>query len=349
MFACKDWSAGEFVVLGTILKDQRRNMQNTVTIGIDIGGTKTAIGLVDTHGACLFEESFSTRAQESFDLFDARLAEKVNALLARFVHEYRLIGIGVAAPNANYFRGTIEAPSNFIWGRVEIVKLLSARFGVPVAITNDAKAAALGEMMYGEAKGMRDFMVVTLGTGLGSGIVVNGELLYGHDGHAGELGHTIIEPEGRACGCGRRGCLEMYVSSRGLCRTAFSLLSRRRTDSKLRDISFNELTAKRVYEAAVAGDALAQEAFAYTGKILGCALANAAAYFSPQAIIIFGGLANAGDLLLTPTQKNFEANLLNVYQGKIKIVLSGARKGSVAVLGASVLIQRELEKMHKSQ
>lgn len=319
-------------------------MLKLVTLGIDIGGTKTALGLIDDLGNCLGDDTFPTCAQDDFNHFIANLSERVKKLVVRFSHECQLAGIGVAAPNANYFHGTIETPSNFKWGRVEIVRLLHQQFHVPVAITNDAKAAALGEMIYGEAKGMRDFMVVTLGTGLGSGIVVNGELLYGHDGHAGELGHTIIEPRGRQCGCGREGCLEMYVSSRGLCRTVFEFLSNRRDDSKLRQISFSELTAKKVYEAAIAGDSLALDAFEYTGKILGCALANAAAYFSPQAIIIFGGLANAGALLLAPTQKNFEANLLNVYRGKIKIVLSGTPKGSAAVLGASVLIQKEMRR-----
>lgn len=316
----------------------------SATVGIDIGGTKTAVGLIDDLGNSLSEDTFPTCAQEDFNRFFGNLSEMIEKLVARSSHECKLAGIGVAAPNANYFLGTIETPSNFTWGRVEIVKLLHKEFQVPVAITNDAKAAALGELIYGEAKGMRDFMVVTLGTGLGSGIVVNGELLYGHDGHAGELGHTIIEPRGRQCGCGREGCLEMYVSSRGLCRTVFEFLSSRRDDSKLRQLSFSELTAKKVYEAAIAGDALALDAFEYTGKILGGALANAAAYFSPEAIIIFGGLANAGDLLLAPTRKNFEANLLNVYKGKIKIFLSGTPKGSAAVLGASVLIQKELEK-----
>jgi len=322
------------------------SMKKKVALGIDIGGTNTAFGLADEQGRCLNDESFPTWAHQSFARFFERVAEKIDAMLARIPQEYELIGIGVAAPAGNYYQGTIDAPSNFCWGKVELVRLMTEHYHLPIAITNDANAAALGEMMYGQAKHMQNFIVVTLGTGLGSGIVVNGDLIYGHDGLAGELGHTLVEPDGRECGCGRHGCLEMYVSSRGICRTVFELLAQRLDDSELRQISFNELTAEKVYEAAQRDDALARAAFEYTGRILGRALADAVACFGPAIIIIFGGLARAGPLLFEPAQRSFENNLLHVYKGKIKIVPSSVPKCNIAVLGACALIQKEIEKMN---
>lgn len=323
----------------------RKLMKKKVTLGIDIGGTNTALGLVDARGNCLHEESFPTSAQESFSLFFSRLSEKIDAIIERFSQEYVLQGIGAAAPAGNYYRGTIEAPSNFKWGKVEFVSILKSHYHMPVAVTNDAKAAALGEMMYGAAKGMQDFVVVTLGTGVGSGIVVNAHLIYGHDGLAGELGHTTVEPGGRQCSCGRSGCLETYASSRGICRTVFELLAQRIDESELRQISFNELTAERIYEAALRHDRLALEAFEYTARMLGRALADATAYFSPEAIIIFGGLAKAGDLLFEPTRRHFEHNLLDMFKGKVKILPSSVPNCNPAVLGASVLIQQEIDEM----
>ena len=266
-------------------------------------------------------------------------------MLEAFGREHVLEGIGAAAPAANYFHGTIESPSNFEWGRVEFVRILQERYRVPIAITNDAKAAALGEMVFGEARGMQDFIVITLGTGLGSGIVVNGELIYGHDGLAGELGHTIVEPRDRQCNCGRRGCLETYASSPGICRTVFELLAHRLDDSELRGIAFNDLTAEKIYQAATRNDVLALAAFEYTGEILGRALADATACFSPEAIILFGGLAKAGAFLFEPTRRHFEENLLDIYKGKVKIVPSHAAVCNTAVLGACVLVRKEIEKL----
>jgi glucokinase len=318
-------------------------MKKRVALGIDIGGTNTAFGLVDSDGTCLHEESFATLAHEPFSFFLARLSEKINGIGERLADECVVEGIGAAAPTGNYYRGTIEAPSNFKWGKVDFVSIMKAHYNLPVAITNDAKAAALGEMRYGAAKEMQNFIVVTLGTGVGSGIVVNGHLIYGHDGLAGELGHTISEPGGRQCSCGRYGCLETYVSSRGICRTVFELLARRNDDSELRQISFAELTAKKIYEAAVRRDPLALAAFEYTGRILGRTLADTVAYFSPEAIIIFGGLAKAGDLLFKPTRRHFEENLLEIYKGKVKIIPSQKLSCNMAVLGASVLIRKEIE------
>lgn len=321
-------------------------MKQKFTLGIDIGGTNTVLGMVDGQGQCVHEEIFPTWAHESFPQFFVRLSEKINTLQARFAEDYEMIGIGAAAPAGNYLRGAIQAPCNFNWGEVEFVRLMQERYHLPVAITNDANAAALGEMIYGEARGRQNFIVVTLGTGLGSGIVVNGHLVYGHDGLAGELGHTTIEPGGRQCSCGRCGCLETYVSSRGICRTVFALLAQRLDESELRQISFNELTAEKVYEAARRDDVLAHAAFEYTGQILGRALANAAAYFSPEAIILFGGLAKAGPLLFEPTQRHFDDNLLHVYKDKIKIIPSSGLKCNIAVLGACALVQKEIEKMN---
>ncbi len=322
-------------------------MKKKVALGIDIGGTNTALGLVDSSGRFVYEETFATCAHESFALFRSRLSEKIHALCERFAGDYVLTGIGAAAPTGNYYRGTIESPSNFKWGNVEFVSLMQEHYDLPIVITNDANAAALGEMRYGEARSMHNFMVVTLGTGVGSGIVVNGDLVYGHDGLAGELGHTIVEPQGRQCACGRRGCLEAYASARGICRTVFELLSMHTDDSEFRYISFNALSAEMIYQFALRGDHLALAAFEYTGRILGRALADAAAYFSPQAIIIFGGLAQAGNFLLDPVRRHFDENLLNVYKGKVQILPSQKNKGNLAVLGASVLVQKELEKMGK--
>jgi glucokinase len=292
----------------------------------------------------LHEESFPTLGYDSFASFFSRLSERIAAIAERFSKEYELAGIGAAAPTANYARGTIEAPSNLKWGTVEFVNIMRNHYNLPVAITNDAKAAALGEMEYGEARGMQNFIMVTLGTGVGSGIVVNGELIYGHDGLAGEFGHTIIQQEGRQCNCDRLGCLETYVSSRGIVRTVFELLAQRMADSVLREISYSQLTAEKVYQLALAGDSIALEAFENTGKLLGRALADMAAYFSPEAIVIAGGLAKAGELLFKPTRRHFEENLLEIFKGKIKILPSNVRNGSAAVLGASLLIRKEIEK-----
>lgn len=323
-------------------------MKKKVALGIDIGGTNTALGLADEQGQSFEDESFPTWAHQPFARFFERLAEKIDTILASLPPEYEVIGIGVAAPAGNYFQGTIDAPSNFNWGKVEVVRWMTEYYQLPVAVTNDANAAALGEMRYGQAQCMQNFIVVTLGTGLGSGIVVNGSLIYGHGGLAGELGHTIIKPGGRQCGCGRQGCLEMYVSSRGICRTVFELLAQRLDDSELRQISFNELTAEKVYAAAQRDDALARAAFEYTGRILGRALADAVACLGPEVIILFGGLAKAGPLLFEPVRQHFEDNLLHVYKGKVKIIPASVPKCSIAVLGACALIQKELEKINRA-
>ncbi len=316
---------------------------NDVAIGIDIGGTNTAIGVVNREGICLADTSITTGAYEDVKDFVRALHERIQVLLQKLGMQNELKGIGIGAPNGNYYNGTIEFAPNLRWrGVIRMVDLVKQHYDTLVVLTNDANAAAIGEMMYGGAKGMRDFIVITLGTGLGSGIVVNGELVYGHDGFAGEIGHTIVDPNGRQCGCGRRGCLETYASASGIKRTVFELLADSNTASELRAVNFNDLTAAMLTEAATRGDKLALEAFERTGKILGLKLADAVAHTSPEAIFLFGGLAHAGEFIFEPTQRHMEANMLNIYKNKVKLLPSGL-KNNVAVLGASALVWKELK------
>ncbi len=313
-----------------------------VTLGIDIGGTNTKFGLVNESGEIKIHDTLPTNAMDPAEDLFKRLFDKFDTLFNPVKNEYELVGIGIGAPNANYYRGTVESPPNLNWGVVDIKNLVKKYHDLPVAVTNDANAAALGEMMFGTAKGMKNFIQITLGTGLGSGIVVDGNLLYGYSGFAGEMGHVISIREGRKCGCGRRGCLETYVSAPGLRRSLYELLADSNEPSVLREKSFNDIDSRAIYDAAMTGDKIAQSAFKFTGKILGEAMADAVAYLSPEAIILFGGLANAGDLLLNPVKKHFENNLLSFYKGKIKILSSGLPEGHAAVLGASALIWHEL-------
>jgi glucokinase len=249
-------------------------------------------------------------------------------------------GIGVGAPNGNYYTGTIEYAPNLPWkGIIPLAKLIEVKFNLPVTLTNDANAAAIGEMMYGAAKGMKDFIMITLGTGVGSGIVANGKLIYGHDGFAGELGHTIIIPDGRLHpGTGKRGPLESYASATGVRFTALEMLEQSSEDSLLRSVDKETLDSKDVYEAAIQGDKLALEIFEFTGRILGLALANAVMFSSPEAIILFGGLTKAGDFILKPTRDHMEANLIQVFQNKVKILISHLKESDAAILGASALV-----------
>lgn len=314
-----------------------------VTLGIDIGGTSTAYGLVNKSGEILLQKSVLTNAMDPAEDLFKRLFEEFNSEFDKHENEFELVGIGIGAPNANYYRGTVESPPNLNWGVVDLKSLLKKYYDLPSAITNDANAAALGELKFGTAKGMKNFIQITLGTGLGSGIVVDGNMLYGYSGFAGEMGHVISIRDGRKCGCGRRGCLETYVSAPGLKRTLLELLADSNENSVLREKSINEIDSKSIYNAAVAGDKIAQNAFKFTGRILGEAMADAVAYLSPEAIILFGGLAQSGDLLLNPVTKHFENNLLSFYKGKIKILASGLPEGDAAVLGASALIWHELK------
>ena len=251
----------------------------------------------------------------------------------------RIKGIGIGAPNGNYYSGTIEFAPNLPWkGVIPLAAMFEERLGIPTALTNDANAAGIGEMTYGAARGMKDFIMITLGTGVGSGIVINGQMVYGHDGFAGELGHTIIRREnGRLCGCGRHGCLETYCSATGVARSAREFLTKSTEPSLLRDIPAENITSKDVYDAAVKGDKIAQDIFEFTGTILGEALADFIAFSSPEAIVLFGGLAKAGDYIFKPIQKAIDDNVLNIYKGKTKLLASELKDSDAAVLGASAL------------
>ncbi|MBE0643343.1 MAG: ROK family protein [Bacteroidetes bacterium] len=316
-----------------------------VMAGIDIGGTNTVFGLVDREGNILAEGHMSTAVYDEVEDYLEALAAHVLALVASADPPVALQGVGVGGPNGHYFSGTIEDAPNLPWkGTLEVADLLSEHTGVPVVLTNDANAAAMGEMLYGAAEGMKDFVVVTLGTGLGSGYVVDGKVMYGWSGFAGELGHVIVKENGRLCGCGRRGCLETYVSAPGLVRTVMEMLGDAPRGSSLRGIPMSEMTARNVTEAAQAGDAVARDAFSSTGHILGLALANTIAITSPQAIILFGGLAQAGRLILEPTLKTMETMTLSNLKGSTRLLLSALMQRNAAVLGAAALAWDDMGK-----
>ena len=317
-----------------------------LVLGIDIGGTNTAIGYLDREGRCFAETSIRTQSDQPYKNYFKRLHETAEELWKPLCEGYRLIGIGVGAPNGNYFRGTIEYPPNISWGFVDVRKEMADYWDVPIAVINDANAAALGELVFGGGKGMRDFIVITLGTGLGSGLVVNGEIVHGHSGFAGEIGHTIVDWNGRSCTCGLRGCLETYASASGIVRTVKEMLATRPTESILRHLPATELSSRTIYDAAVKGDSLALEAFEFTGTILGRKLADSVAHTSPEAIFIFGGLAMAGELIFEPTRKALEENLFIIFKGTVKVLPSGIPMGQAAILGAGALIWKDLEK-HK--
>ena len=322
-----------------------------VALGIDIGGTNTAIGVVDNIGNVIVKDSISTPAHGDIDRYIKDLSGAIREIIksVKLVNpEIEFIGIGVGAPNANYYQGTIEHAANLSFqGIIPFVSMLKDQFPeMPfIALTNDANAAAIGEMIYGGAKGMRNFVMYTLGTGVGSGIIVNGDLVYGHDGFAGECGHTTLVPDGRVCGCGGRGHLEAYCSALGMKRTAFELLSHYNdTNSLLATKSFKELESKDIYEAAVKGDKIALEVFEITGKYLAQGLADSVHHTSPEAIFIFGGPTAAGDLIFNPIKNNLDKFLLPVFKGKIKVLPSSLKLGDAAIVGASALVWKEMEK-----
>lgn len=316
-----------------------------VVLGIDIGGTNTEFGLVDDKGKCYYKNQIPTEANLPAENLFSRMFNTFNSGVSLKEENLELVGIGIGAPSANIYRGSIENPSNFNWGYVDAVKLVEKYYALPTLITNDANVAAVGEMMYGVAQNIDDFILITLGTGLGSGIVLNKKILYGKEGFAGELGHVTVEENGRHCNCGRRGCLETYASATGICRTVFELLSFYNDESKLREYSFNELTSKHIYEAALDGDKIAKLAFEYTGEKLGVALANSVSHLNPEAIIVFGGLARSGDLILNSMKNNLEKNLLPVYKNSVEILQSGLMESeNAAILGAAALIWKEINK-----
>lgn len=315
-------------------------MSKPYVVGIDIGGTNTVFGIVNARGQVVASDSVKTLKHPDFNDYIKDVHEGLSRLIKSNDLEGQIQGIGIGAPNANYYTGEIQNPANLPWkGDIPLAETVSKVFGgIPVAITNDANAAALGEMTYGAARGMKDFIMITLGTGVGSGIVINGQLVYGHDGFAGELGHVIVKRHnGRVCGCGRTGCLETYCSATGVARTAREFIEIRKDDSLLRNLDIDSITSKDVYDAAMAGDKMAKEIFEFTGTILGESLADFVTFSSPQAIILFGGLAKSGDLLLKPIREAFDKNILSVFKGKTKIMVSELKEGDAAVLGASAL------------
>jgi glucokinase len=322
-----------------------------VAIGVDIGGTNTAIGVVDADGNVLLKDNIATPSHGDINKYITELADAIKELINSVTlmnPEVEVLGIGAGAPNGNYYNGTIEhAPNLSFKGIVPFAQLLSEKFPEykAIALTNDANAAALGEMIYGGAKGMKHFVIYTLGTGVGSGIVVDGNLLYGHDGFAGECGHTTLIPGGRLCGCGGRGHVETYCSATGMKRTAFEILARdNATQSVLADKSFNELSSKMIFDAAEKGDAVALEVFEQTGKWLGQAMADTVAHTSPEAIFLFGGPTAAGEYLFKPARESMEKHLLPIYKNKVKILPSQLKFGDAAIIGASALVHKELEK-----
>ena len=315
------------------------NMEKPYVVGMDIGGTNTVFGIVDQRGNVLATDSVKTQSYAKIEEYVEAVTSKLLPLIESVGGVEKIKGMGVGAPNGNYYNGTIEFAPNLPWkGVIPLAALFEEKIGVPTALTNDANAAAIGEMTYGAARGMKDFIMITLGTGVGSGIVINGQLVYGHDGFAGELGHVVVRREnGRQCGCGRKGCLETYCSATGVARTAREFLVARPEPSLLREIPAEEIVSKDVYDAAVKGDKLALDIFEFTGRILGEALSDFIAFSSPEAIVLFGGLAKSGDYIMKPIKKALDENILKIYEGKTKLLVSELKDADAAVVGASAL------------
>ena len=314
-------------------------MNSQLVVGIDVGGQTTKLGVVNVQGNVLAQTVIRTDTYSEVEPYIAELAEAVNKIIKEAGAEGKIRGIGVGAPNGNYYTGNIESAPNLPWAQnaVEFAKLLSAALnGIPVALTNDANAAAVGEMTYGAARGMKNFIMITLGTGVGSGIVINGDVVYGHDGFAGELGHTTaVRNNGRACNCGKAGCLEAYASAMGVARTAREWLELTDEPSVLRNL--DKISSKDVYEAAKEGDKLALKIFEFTGNMLGRSFADFIAFSAPEAIVLFGGLARAKEFLLGPIEDSMNANVLPIWKGKVKILFSQLKESDEAILGASAL------------
>ena len=314
-------------------------MNSQLVVGIDIGGQTTKLGVVNIQGNVLAQTVIRTDTYSEVEPYIAELADAINKIIKEADAEGKVRGIGVGAPNGNYYKGTIENAVNIAWGRntIEFAKLLSeAMNGIPVALTNDANAAAVGEMTYGAARGMKNFIMITLGTGVGSGIVINGDVVYGHDGFAGELGHvTAVRNNGRACNCGKTGCLEAYASATGVARTAREWLELTDEPSLLRNL--DSIASKDVYDAAKEGDKIALKIFEFTGRILGRSFADFIAFSAPEAIVLFGGLARAKEFLLEPMETAMNENVVSIWKNKVKIVFSQLKESDAAILGASAL------------
>ena len=315
-------------------------MEQNLVIGIDVGGQTTKCGVVDARGTVIAQTVIRTDTHDTVEPYIAELAAALKKIIAEAGAEGSIRGIGVGAPNANYYTGDIENAVNLSWGRTGSLHfaamLKEAMGGIPVSLTNDANAAAMGEMTYGAARGMKNFIMITLGTGVGSGIVINGEIVYGHDGFAGELGHTsIVRHNGRLCNCGKAGCLEAYCSAIGMARTAREWLDMTDEPSLLR--SLDVITSKDIYDAAKEGDALAKKLFDSTGTLLGAACADFIAFSAPEAIVLFGGLARSKEFLTEPIERSMNANVLPLWRGKVKLVYSSLKESDAAILGASAL------------
>ncbi len=308
-------------------------------IGMDLGGTNSVCGIVDARGNILCTDSVKTQQYPNIEDYIQAVCNILMPMIEKVGGIEKIKGFGIGAPNGNYYNGTIEHAPNLPWkGIVPMANMFKTKLGIPVALTNDANAAAIGEMTYGAARGMKNFIVITLGTGVGSGIVINGQLVYGCDGFAGELGHVIMRREdGRLCGCGRKGCLETYCSATGVARTAREILTKDSTPSLLRDLNPEEITSKDVYDAAVKDDAIALKIFDFTGKILGEALADFAAFSSPEAFIFFGGLTKSGKYIMDPIKDSYNENVMPIFKGKAKMLVSELKDSDAAVLGASAL------------
>lgn len=311
----------------------------SLVIGLDLGGTNSVFGVVDSQGEIIATTSIKTQTYPSVDQYIMESVKAIKQIAEQVGGMEKIRAMGIGAPCGNYYKGTIEHAANLVWakGIVPLANMFVNELGIPVVVTNDAKAAAMGEMKYGVAVGMNNFVELTLGTGVGSGIVANGQLIYGFDGFAGELGHMIVEPDGRPCGCGRKGCLETYCSATGVVRTAIAMLEESSEATSLRDIATDKLTSYEVYKAAMAGDTMAQEVFKQTGRRIGIACANIATFLSPEAFIFFGGLAQAGELLLRPIEEAYNENVLSLYKGKARFLMSGLDGAKAAILGASAI------------
>ena len=311
-------------------------------IGLDLGGTNSVFGIVDQRGQVLATTSIKTQSYKTVEDFVDAGIEVLKPIIAKVGGISQIKAMGIGAPNGNFYRGTIENAANLVWAHDSVVPLadmFSKRLNIPVGLTNDANAAAIGEMQYGVARGMKDFIMITLGTGVGSGIVVNGQMVYGSDGFAGELGHVIMVrgEEGRSCGCGRKGCLEAYCSATGVARTAREFLQKTKEPSLLRDINPEEITSLDVSIAAGKGDKMALDIFAFTGDMLGAACADFANFSSPEAFVFFGGLTKAGDLLMNPIKAAYAKYVLPTYRDNVKFLVSSLDDAAAAVLGASAI------------
>lgn len=316
------------------------NIEKPYVVGMDIGGTNSVFGIVDANANILKTGSVKTQTFKVFEEYVDAICAQLLPMIEEVGGVDKIKGFGIGAPNGNFYHGTIEFAPNLPWkGVLPLAKAFSDKLGVPVTVTNDANAAAIGEMAYGAARGMKNFIEITLGTGVGSGIVINGQLVYGHDGFAGELGHVIVDrtPNARLCGCGRKGCLEAYCSATGVARTAKERMEASDAPSLLRNITDRPIESKDVYDAAVQGDKIALEIFKFTGDILGAALADFVAFSAPEAIILFGGLTKSGDYIMNPIREALEANVLRIWQGKVKVLVSELKDADAAVLGASAL------------